>query len=107
MYKLIDGKLITLKCSNCDKSLCCVKLVRPDLKDIVWKVKATCPYCKPKKDGSPETSFTEIVEGVYYVGGHAVTNPADEEDVIMVTTIVDTKIKDEVITFIVKEYNKP
>lgn len=106
MSKLTDGKLITLKCSNCDKSLCCLKVVRPDV-NLMWKVKATCPYCKQKKDGSPETSFTELVQGLYYVGGHAIPNPADEEDVVMVTTIVDTKTKDDLVTFIVKEYNKP
>jgi hypothetical protein len=74
-----------IKCSNCSKPLMSV-MMDPSINDpatgkpFVWKLTATCPYCKDK-------SFPHDVRGKIYPVGYARPNSANAEDVFHETFI--------------------
>jgi hypothetical protein len=109
---LVDGGETVLRCSNCDRGLACVRVIRPNAKlpdgsPLVWRLRATCAYGCAKPDGSPETSFLAEVRGAFVQGGYGVDNPDDPDDSDMKTAVVDIREDaDEsgpVVTFVTAE----
>lgn len=110
---LKDGGETVLKCSNCDRGLACVRVIRPDAKmpdgkPLTWLVRATCAYGCLKSDGTPEMSYVETIVGAYVHGGYGIDNPDDPDDSDMKTGVADIQYDENpegqmIVTFITKQ----
>lgn len=87
---LVDGKEITLKCSNCQAECMSFKVTRPS-EDFIWRIRAGCPKDCKKADGSPEFSFPAEIRGTGRYGPAFVPHENNPDDIRMITQIVDVK----------------
>ena len=100
---LEDGGFVSLSCSNCRKPLATLWVTKPRA-DIVWRVRASCPYCGDK-------SYIQEVRGLFHPAGHGIPNPDnpdDPDDNLVITSIASIgEEKDSdgnpVVLFVVKE----
>jgi hypothetical protein len=82
---LKDGGHVVLACSDCGAGLMDFWITRPD-EEEVWKVRATCPFCPPGKDGRPAMSYAKEVRGGYYPAGYGTPHPSDPDETVPSTT---------------------
>lgn len=84
---LRDAGHVYLTCSNCHAVLVDLWRTRPHEPET-WKVRATCPFCPPRKNGQPEMSFVQEVQGGFHQGGYGRLKEGDE-DVDVQSTVID------------------
>lgn len=88
-----------LYCSNCNKVLMEIWVMRPDEKNpatgepLKTQVSADCPFCG-------DHSFIKDIIGGFAPGGYSLPKEDDENDEIPVTRVIDMKPNsDDVIVF--------
>lgn len=94
---LKDGGHIILECSNCNKPLVDILVVKPDAKredgsDIVWKCQAECCYCKDK-------SFMTEIKGIFRPGGIIKIDDKNEDNYENIVDLADVQYEDNFVLF--------
>jgi hypothetical protein len=94
---LVDGGHVIIKCSNCDKPLVDVLIVKPNEKKsdgtpFVWQCVAECCYCNDK-------SFITEVKGIFRAAGIIIENKENPEHYTGITNLDDIVIDDDNILF--------
>lgn len=99
---LKDGGHVILTCSNCNKQLVDLFIVKPDAKrddgtDIIWKCQAECCYCSDK-------SFITEVKGIFRPGGIIQIDPENEDNYKNVVNLTDVQYEDNLVIFKTKRH---
>lgn len=94
---LKDGGHIFLECSNCNKQLVDIFIVKPDAKKedgtlITWRCQAECCYCNDK-------SFVKEVNGIFRPAGIIKLNENSEDAYKNLVDIVDIKYDEDFVLF--------
>ena len=94
---LVDGGHIILECSNCNKPLVDIFIVKPDAKredgsDFLWRCQAECCYCKDK-------SFIKEVKGIFRPGGIIKVSPDNPDSYDNIVDIADINYEDDYVLF--------
>ena len=94
---LKDGGHVILECSNCNKPLVDLFIVKPNEKredgtDFIWKCQAGCCYCNDK-------SFITEVKGIFRPGGIIKVSDENEDVYRNIVDIVDIEYDDNFVLF--------
>lgn len=81
---LQHGGNVHIRCSNCNAILMDILISRPK-EPQTWKVQASCPFCPPRPDGKPESSYPVDIKGGFHAGGYG--KMIDEDQDIPSTSI--------------------
>ena len=94
---LKDGGHVILECSNCNKPLVDIFIVKPDAKkedgsDFIWRCQAECCYCNDK-------SFIKNVVGIFRPAGIIKITDENEECYKNIVNIVDIEYDNDYVLF--------
>ena len=94
---LVDGGHVILSCSNCNKPLVDILIVkpnekRPDGSPFLWNCVAQCCYCNDK-------SFVTEVKGIFRASGFIVEDKEDKDHYHEITNVDDIVIDENNILF--------
>jgi hypothetical protein len=94
---LKDGGHIFLECSNCNKKLVDIFIVKPDAKKedgtpIKWNCQAECCYCNDK-------SFIKEISGIFRPAGIIKLNEDSEDAYKNITDITNIDYDDDFVFF--------
>jgi hypothetical protein len=94
---LVDGGHVIIKCSNCNKPLVDVLIVKPNEKKsdgtpFIWKCVAECCYCSDK-------SFITEIKGIFRAAGFIVEDKENPEHYTEITNLDDIVIDEDNILF--------
>ena len=94
---LIDGGHVILECSNCNKQLVDIFIVKPDAKredgsDFIWRCQAQCCYCNDK-------SFIKEIKGIFRPGSIIKISAENPDHYDNIVDIADISYEDDFVFF--------